>query len=137
MLSVITSSAVLLLMGISPLLFSCILRRNFNRLPRPSTKSAIGSLYLAIRDQDRFALAYSSVFMFRRLIFIAITFGLSSVPGLQIHLFAYTSMFYVIYLGLVMPHESFSVTGQELANETVLMLSCYHFILFTGLVDDV
>lgn len=41
-----------------------------------------------------------------------------------------------MYLGIVVPHETFYMTGSELANETILMLACYHFILFTGVVYD-
>jgi hypothetical protein len=41
-----------------------------------------------------------------------------------------------MYLGLVIPHTSFQMTGSELANESIMMLSCYHFILFSGVVDD-
>lgn len=35
-----------------------------------------------------------------------------------------------------MPHDVESVTTTELANESILMISFYHIILFTGLVDD-
>ena len=41
-----------------------------------------------------------------------------------------------MYLGLVIPHTSFQMTSSELANESIMMLSCYHFILFSGVVDD-
>jgi hypothetical protein len=42
----------------------------------------------------------------------------------------------VIYLGLVVPHTTNSMTNSELANESIMMFSCYHFILFTGVIDD-
>ena len=36
-----------------------------------------------------------------------------------------------------MPHDTAAMTSTELINETILMLTCYHFILFAGLVYDV
>ena len=41
-----------------------------------------------------------------------------------------------MYLGLVVTNSSYSITGSELANESIMMFSCYHFILFSGVVDD-
>ena len=102
---------MLLLMGSGPLIFAVILKKNFGRLPRPSTKKQIGTLYLSIKDTDKVALAYSPVFMLRRLLFIAITFSMAEFPGLQIHLFSYLNLFYVMYLGLVFPHDIISMTG--------------------------
>jgi hypothetical protein len=59
-----------------------------------------------------------------------------NAPGLQIHIFAYLNLFYVMYLGLVVPHDVVNMTNSELANESILMIICYHLILFTGVVDD-
>jgi len=82
LLSVVSGSVILLLMGTSPIIFGLALHRNFEKLPRPSTKKAIGTIYLSIKDQNKVALTYSSVFMLRRLIFIGITFGMPDVPSL-------------------------------------------------------
>jgi hypothetical protein len=57
-------------------------------------------------------------------------------PGLQIHIFSYLNLFYVMYLGLVRPHDVSQMTSSELVNESILMLTCYHFILFTDFVDN-
>ena len=96
----------------------------------------MGTLYLAIKDQNLYALAYMPLFMLRRIIFIALTFGLTKQPSLQIHLFTLGTLFYIIFLGLVAPHNLSAMTSQELTNETLLVVICYHFILFAGLVDD-
>ena len=40
------------------------------------------------------------------------------------------------YIGLVTPHTIVLMSSLELINEQVLMLICYHFVLFTGLVTD-
>ena len=41
-----------------------------------------------------------------------------------------------MYLGLVAPHDTHQLTSSELVNEAILMIACYHFILFTGIVDN-
>ena len=76
-ISVIISCSLLFVLGTSPLLFSLVLKLNFERLARPSVKRAIGTIYLSIKDRDKFSLAYSPIFMLRRLLFIALTFGMS------------------------------------------------------------
>ena len=81
-LSVVTASSVLLVMGLSPLIFGFILRKNFKELPKPSMQNAIGTIYLSIKDNEPLALAYSSIFMLRRLSFIGITFGMANTPSL-------------------------------------------------------
>lgn len=45
-------------------------------------------------------------------------------------------MAYMTYIGLVVPHTVVLMSSLELLNEQVLLLICYHFILFTGLVTD-
>lgn len=35
-----------------------------------------------------------------------------------------------------MPHDIINLTTSELVNESILMVICYHFILFTGVVND-
>jgi hypothetical protein len=81
-ISVLTSSLTLLVFGLSPLFFGLILKRNFANLSRPSIHKAIGTIYLSIKDTDKMALAYAPIFMFRRLLFIAITFGMVNQPGI-------------------------------------------------------
>lgn len=81
-ISAATASLVLLVLGTSPIVFGCILRRNLKDLPKPSMMKAIGTIYLSIKDNQGIALAYSSIFMLRRLSFIGITFGMVKTPSL-------------------------------------------------------
>jgi hypothetical protein len=46
------------------------------------------------------------------------------------------SVWYVIYLGHVLPHETIFQTNVELANEAIFLAICYHFVLFTDLIYD-
>ena len=52
-------------------------------------------------------------------------------------IFSYLNLAYIIYLGLVVPHDVVNMTRAELMNESILMITCYHFILLAGLVYDV
>jgi hypothetical protein len=74
--------------------------------------------------------------MIRRILFLGLTFGLADLPSLQIHFFTYQTVLYVIYIGLVAPHDLYLTTFTELGNETLLVLICYHFILLTDITKD-
>ena len=82
--SVIIALIELAFFCVCPILFRYILHRNRLDLEKPSMRGKIGSLYLGLREDRQGALMYSSVFMVRRLFFIMLTFGVSSVPCLQI-----------------------------------------------------
>lgn len=127
---------ILAIIFLSPIFFGLVLKRNFKDLPRPSMQGKIGSLYLSIKNNNNWALAYSPLFLVRRILFLSLTIGLASLTSLQIHFFIFISLMYTIYLGLVVPHDIGLMTTSELLNETVLLLICYHFILFTDIVTD-
>ena len=127
---------ILAIIFLSPIFFGLILKRNFKNLPRPSMQGKIGSLYLSIKNNNSWALAYSPLFLVRRILFLSLTIGLASFPSLQIHFFIFISLMYTIYLGSVIPHDVGLMTTSELLNESVLLLICYHFVLFTDIVTD-
>ncbi len=96
----------------------------------------IGTIYLGIKEKSLSALAYSEVFMYRRIHFLVLTFGLCSQPSLQIHFFYYATIWYIIYLMQTMPHTSKFTTNTEFVDEIILILISYHFILFTDLIQN-
>ena len=110
--------------------------RKLNDLKRPSMVKRIGSLYLGIRDSDKWSLAYSQVFMVRRILFVGISFGLKQHASLQIHFFTFCNLGYIIFLGLVAPHSFAFTTQLEIINEAIFVLICYMFILFTDITSD-
>lgn len=95
----------------------------------------IGSLYLALKDNNKWALAYSPVFMIRRVVFLAITFGLAKYAALQIQLLIVITVLYMAYLGLVVPHNLQFMTNSEFLNEIVLLIILYHTLLFTDIIS--
>ncbi len=97
----------------------------------------IGSLYLGLKTNQKWAaIAYTPIFLIRRLLFVGLTFILAKQPNLQVHLFIYLLLWYVIYIETVLPHETRFQTTQEHANEIFVLVICYHFVLFTGIVPD-
>lgn len=80
--TIMASSLILLVILISPIIFGVILMKSFKDLSRPSILNKIGSLYLGIRETDKWSLAYSQVFMVRRILFVALTFGFKNQPSL-------------------------------------------------------
>jgi hypothetical protein len=70
------------------------------------------------------------------MIFVGMMFLLTDQPSLQVHLFIYMLLWYVIYIETALPHETRFQTTQEHANEIFVLAICYHFVLFTGIVPD-
>lgn len=102
----------------------------------PSTKAKIGSMYLGTITTDVWCLAYSIIFLLRRTLFVAFTFGLYNYPSLQVHLFIYSNVYYLIYLNKVAPHEDPFYGAVEVINEVLFMIACYHYVYFTNVIYD-
>ena len=74
--------------------------------------------------------------MLRRFTFVAITFALFSYPGIQIQVFIYTSVLYIIYISHMYFHDPKSSKTLEIFNESLFLLVGYHFVVFTNLLWD-
>lgn len=80
--SAVTSGLILLIIALCPIAFRFILKKNWNQLMNPSTRRVVGSIYLDLRENSTWGLAYSQVFILRRLHFLLLTFALAKYPGL-------------------------------------------------------
>ena len=76
------------------------------------------------------------MFLLRRTLFIAITFSLFRLPGIQGQLMIYMTLLYIIYLGHSEFFEHHSSKSIEMLNESVFVLIQYGFVLLTNLVWD-
>ena len=74
--------------------------------------------------------------MMRRSLFVFLMFSLMKQPAIQMNLLIYSSIFYIIYLHYVRPHDDSSSVLVETINEVILLVICYHFILLTDLLSD-
>lgn len=65
-----------------------------------------------------------------------ITFGLFQYPGLQINVFIYTSLLYIIYITHFPKFDPITIMWTEVVNESVFLVICYHMVLFSNLIWD-
>ena len=65
-----------------------------------------------------------------------ITFSLFQYPGLQINVFIYTSLLYIIYITHFPKFDPITIMWTEVINESVFLLICYHMVLFSNLIWD-
>jgi hypothetical protein len=101
------AGTVVVLLSVMPFVFIAVLLRNFKTLGKPSMAEKIGSLYVGLKTDDKWAtVAYPFIFLIRRQIFVVMTFVLVEQPSLQVHLFIYMSLWYIIYINTVLPHET-------------------------------
>ena len=101
-----------------------------DELGKYSVRARIGPLYLGLRPDRDFVVSYSMVFILRRVVFVMITFALFNYPGIQIQMFIYVSLLYIIYIGHTYFHEPSSSKDLELVNEAIFLFICYHFVTF-------
>lgn len=58
-----------------------------------------------------------------------------NIPGIQVQVFIFSSVVYVIYLNHVTFETKFQRV-QENFNEAMFIFICYHLVLYSNLVDD-
>jgi len=64
-------------------------------------------------------------------------FAMPSLPGIQINLFIYSIVWYIIYVNETLPFNDSTIGRVDTANQFMLLCSCYHFILFSDLVEEI
>ena len=82
-MQIIIAGSVVVLLTLMPFVAIFILVKHFKNLSKPSMTEKIGSFYLGLKsDQKWAAIAYSPIFLIRRLLFVAMTFVLAEQPSL-------------------------------------------------------
>jgi hypothetical protein len=99
-------------------------------------KAKIGSINLGVKtDQETWSeLLLSSIFVARRLLFLLVTFMITSQPCIQIQIWISMSLYYVIYFKIAEPYDTKFAMTVEFINEVLFMAVNYHFILLTDVV---
>lgn len=100
-----------------PAFFMWLLCKNQGRLSRTALKERYESLYLGIRTSHAWEYAYSTVFLYRRLIYAVITVTCLSNPNISIHTFLASNLIYIVYFGLSQPHDTILARRIEYFNE--------------------
>ena len=87
-------------MTLCPLVFGFVLYKNYENLNVLSVRKKFGTIYATchLESMDIYPLSYSIIYMLRRSMFVLLTFALYPLPGIQIQVFVYSSVLYIIYL---------------------------------------
>ena len=110
-------------------MFAWVLWCNRKQLGHKEVKDKIGAMYFALDPEKPYVGTYVIVYLFRRSLFVVVTFSLYYRPGLQVPSMLYMSLLQVSYISQMRYYESVSQRRIEIANECILMGIIYHFIL--------
>ena len=83
-----------------------------------------------------YPVSYGIVFLLRRSLFMCITFLLYDYPGIQIQVFIYSTILYIIYLNFHRIYDLPVDLFLENLNEVFFILALYHLVLFSNLVSE-
>lgn len=100
-------------------------------------RDKIGSLYeglVASKEKGKASVYHAAIFLGRRTFFVALTFGLLPLPGLQTQIFIVSGVAYLGYLHLAVRFEERFSKSIETLNEVITILVAYHLVLLTNLV---
>ena len=89
-----------------PLAMTFFILKKFDMLNNSAFEQKFGSYYLDLNVNDKLALIYNMLFMFRRLLFSAIAILVAQWPILQIFSCVMSNIFMLIYLFIVMPFDT-------------------------------
>lgn len=116
-----------------PVLCWAIIIRKKEKLELPEVLRRYSNLYQEVRlsGKQNWKLVYYPLFLFRRIVFVAIPTFLFLWPSFQIQLLIFlTSLYILFYIG-ERPHWETRRTRIEVFNEVMILGACYHLALFS------
>ena len=81
--------------------------------------------------RNEYTILYYSIFLFRRIVFVAVPFCLYNWPFLQLQLLMLSQTAYVIFYSDQRPHTLPKRIKLEVFNEIIIMIIIYHLFLFS------
>ena len=132
MKTITTAAVVMGVLTLAPFAFGLVLCRNREKLNHPEVKDKIGALYFALDAKRKYVGTYSVIFLVRRSFFIAVTFLVYRMPQTQVDLMLYSTLGYICYISNMDFYETTSQRRIEIINECILIILCYHFVLFVN-----
>ncbi|CDW79537.1 cadg domain containing protein [Stylonychia lemnae] len=124
---------------IFPLLVLIVLFVLQSKLTQPACLQKIGSLYDGLKVDQRAALLYNVFFLSRRFLF-AITlviFNGRDNATFQIQVMFLQSLILLVYVIYIKPFQDPEFNYIEIFNETCILMSSYHLMIFTNYVPDI
>ena len=102
-----------------------------SRLETDNVKARIANFYQEIDlSRGRWSLAYYTIFLIRRIVFVAIPTFICFWPWLQLQMLLLLTLMYIVYYGGTRPHQSKQRGRLELFNEVMIMVMNYHMVCF-------
>ena len=105
-LSSIYSLLQLIIVLCLPVFYTLVLYRNQNVLQHTSIYNTIGSLYLGLRYRTSMQLAYTIIFLIRRLLFVLLLVTFEDRPLFLVSLILFMNVLYISYCVDVHPNNS-------------------------------
>jgi len=120
-----------------PLLHFGFMYRNIEHLEHKDFKAEYGTIYedLDLKLDQKSALAYTAVYMFRRLMMTVIAICVPQ-PAIQLILFAYLQTAVVVYIGNENPLRTIQLNRHEKVNEGVISFLLLHMFCLTNFVTE-
>ena len=132
----VISIFLIVTLGLLPFIYVYVMYRKFDDLRMPSVRDRFGTIYNNMNPKKVSALAYVTVFIARRSLFVLLTFTLAMYPNLQIQIFTYSTLLFMCYFNADLLHVSRTLQLLETINEYFFLLLCYHIVLFNNLVEE-
>ncbi len=121
-----------------PVLSFYILKRSFKQLNNDGLKRVCGEMYENTKYDSKLCLAYTSLFILRRFLFV--TYGLfiadTDKGGLQLVLVLLLNLFTLIYLVKSKSQRKSILNFQEWFNEFLIQACTIQMTVFTDFVLD-
>jgi len=120
---------------IIPIFMMFFMLRNRENLNKPEFKARFSNMYADVHlKRSRFTIVYQPLFLFRRILFVAIPCTLVGYASIQIQLYSLFTSFYIIFIINIDPHIERIKRRVEIFNEFVILIVGYHLFTFTNFV---
>ena len=132
--SIAISTFIFIVLNICPFFFLSVMIMNQENLGKDEIMEKIGTLYNGLRP-IKSVVSHSFVFLIRRTVFVLLTFLLFTDPNIQVLLFIWLTLLYIVYVNCSQFYESSKAKGLETVNETSFCLIQYNLVLLNNLVE--
>ena len=123
--------------GLSLTVFSLkFLQRKFDSLRVPAFKQRYDSLYMNVDTQSRTALAFTFLYLTRRMLFAAVIAFCGSSIVLQVLLADILSTILLGFYWRVRPMVGFLNNALEIVNESLVLAAFWFLFLFTDYIEN-
>ena len=112
----------MIILNLCPILFYIIIWRNKYYLNKKDVKEKIGSLYAGLNGDKSRVGTYSTVFLLRRSIFVAMTFALFQFPEIQVLSMLCFTLLYISYIANMYFYDEPGSKTLEIVNESFFVL---------------